>query len=251
MLKVNVENFKEVIKKATLANSIDSVNIKFKGGNVISGMRTEDRQGIINLDMPNNVIEGLKKEEIDFNFSEPGKLVLPYLNLIDEEMADIEIKDDYITVKSGGQRSRLSFCSPMMVSTFDNKRSKKTEHFLEMDIDDEFLSNLVKIKKVGTKYGKVYFSVEKNILYMESADKQNKYLPTLKIALCKSDSEDLSMCFNFRHFVNTMTVINGAYSEFKIKFTFVSKDDIKLGMIHTEKNDNTENYYLLSVSEET
>lgn len=248
MLRVNVDEFKEVIKKATLANSIDSVRLEFKDGRVLSGMRTEDKQGIIYLDMPNNIIENLK-EEVEFNFSEPGKLVVPYLNLIDEEQADIEIKEDSITIKSGSQKSRLSFCSPMVVSTFERKR-KEVKHFLEMDINDDFMDYFNKIKKIGTRYGKIYFSVENGKFFMESADKQNKYSPTLKFAIEKTESKDLDMCFNFRHFVNMMVVINDEEEHFKLKFTFLEKDDIRLGMIHAEKSDNSENYYLTSVVED-
>ena len=97
-MKVNVENFKNVLKKATLNNSIDTVQLLIGPQKIKSKMISGDNTCITILDIDNNVVD--IKEELEFNFSEPSQQLLPYLNLIDEDEVEIIVKNEKIILKN-------------------------------------------------------------------------------------------------------------------------------------------------------
>jgi hypothetical protein len=167
------------------------------------------------------------------------------------------VEDEKIVLKSSNQKSSVYFCSPHVVGVFGSDDVKKdVEPFITLDIDDIFIDAYVKIKKIGpvSKFNNVYFNVENNKFTVESCDRSNRYSNSLKMDLItkiskkKSDApKNLSMCFDFKNFVNLMTVINGDVDEFKINFTYI--DDQELGVMYAVKNDNSEKYILMSSSD--
>ena len=245
-MQINVGNFKSLVRKATLDLSIDSVQLNFENDSMTSKMITQHQDGIVLLNLANDVIIGMtENDEFQFNFSEPNQYVMPFLNLIDEEEANIAIHQDRITLSVGRQRSNMFFCSPTVVSVFSaGTPLESVTYFLEMPISEDFISAFKKIKKVGTRFGRVYFNVEGGILSIESTDKRSSVSNTLKFDLVETDFRDISICFEFANFSKMMALVSDDYEEFEMKISYIERND--LGMVFMRKLDDSENYFLMS-----
>lgn len=244
-MKVNVENFKSIIKKATLNNSIDTVQLLIDPQSVKSRMISSDNTGIAILDMNNDIIN--VKEELEFNFSEPAQQLLPYLNLIDEEEAEIIVKNEKIILKSEGQKANLNFCSPTVVNVFQSE-ARETDYFLTLELDEDFINAFSKIKKISSRFGRIYFNVEDGIFSIETTDKSNKFSNGLKFDLEKIDGvDDLVLSFTAKNITDLMAVINSDFENFKLNFTYVP--DAGVGLVFAESNDSSEKYYIMSNDE--
>lgn len=245
-MKVNVENFKSVIRKATLDLSIDSVQLDFTKDRVVSKMITQHNDGIVLLDIPNDVILDMTdNDEFQFNFSEPNQSIMPFLNLIDEEEANIRVHQEKITLSVGRQRSNIFFCSPRVVSVFSaGAPLESVEYFLEMPVDDYFIEVFKKIKKVGTRFGRVYFNVEDSMLSIESTDKRSSVSNTLKFDLIEAEFDNMTICFDFSNFSKLMSIVSNDYENFVFKISYMKERE--LGMVFMRKTDDSENYFLMS-----
>ena len=244
-MKFNVNEFKEVLKKSTLNFSIESVRLEFTKNKIKSSMISERRNAVSVLDVPNNVMVLKKTEEYDFNFSQPNQQLIPFLNLIDEEEANLSVKDNKVIVSSGRQRSNIHFCSPDIVSIFEGDVRKGLDYFLTIEIDDILIEAFAKIKKIGTRFGDVYFNIEKGVFNIETSDRTNRFSNGLKFDLVDGleDIEDLSLRFDLKNFLNLMAVVNGSAENFELNFSYIK--DEGMGMLLAEK-DKEERYYLMS-----
>ena len=245
-MRVNVENFKTVLRKATLNMSIDTVQLNFTQGKIVSKMITQASDGIVLLDVPNDVIIDMTaNDDFQFNFNEPNQYVMPFLNLIDEEEANLFVHENRITLTMGRQRSNLFFCAPTVVSVFTAGGPLDTiDFFHEVNVDESFVATFKKIKKVGTRFGRVYFTVENGKLSIESTDKRNTVSNTLKFELSNIDSSDLTICFDYGNFAKMMSIVEENFEDFIMKLSYLEAQE--LGMICMQKNDNSENYFLMS-----
>ena len=244
---INTSNFKEVLKKATLNFSIDTVQLNLTKSKITSKMITAASDAITILNIPNEVLPSMKATDaLVMNFQEPSNNIMPYLNLIDDtEETVINIKDEKITLVQGKQKSNIFFCAPQVVNVFDGDNLRPDiSYFHTIDLDDDFVNAFSKIKKVGSKFNKVYFGVAENVLYIETSDKQNRFSNGLRVDICDVEHSELSMCFEFKNVVNLMAVLNGSYSDFKCQFAYV--EDQELGMLNLGNEDNSEVYYLMS-----
>jgi hypothetical protein len=245
-MQINVENFKSLVRKATLDLSIDSVQLNFEKDTITSKMITQHSDGIVLLNLENDAIIGMtENDDFQFNFSEPNQYVMPFLNLIDEEEANIAIHQNKITLSIGRQRSNMFFCSPGVVNVFSaGAPLESVNYFVDMPISEDFINAFKKIKKVGTRFGRVYFNVEDGILSIESTDKRNSMSNTLKFDLVEADFRDMSICFDFGNFSKMMSLVSDNYEDFEIKISYM--EDKELGMIFVRKLDDSENYFLMS-----
>lgn len=244
---INTSELKGLLKKATLNYSIDSVQLNVTKDVIVSKMITSSSDAITILNVENNILPEMKAtDSLVMNFSEPSTNIVPFLNLIDDnEETDVVIRDEKITLVQGKQKSNIFFCAPQVVSVFeaDSPRSD-IEYFYEMDLDDDFVESFNKIKKIGSKFNKIYFGVLDKTLYIETSDKQNRFSNGLRIDLCDVESDDLSMCFEFKNIVNLMSVLNGSYSDFKCRFAYVPEQE--LGMLFIGNDNESEKYYIMS-----
>lgn len=240
-MRINVDNFKDVLTKATLNFSIQSVKLDIDPQKIKSKMISENSNAIVDLEVENNLM-GIS-EELEFTFSEPAQNLMPFLKLIDDEHADIIIRDNGITLKSGSQKSVIHFCSPQVVSVFTGQM-RDIDFFISLEIDDDFLENFKKLKKIGSRFGKVYFGVEDKKFIMETSDRTNRFSNGLKFNLLDDiDEDDKILRFDFKRMVDLMNVI-GSRDDFKFDFTYV--EDQERGMLLAKNNDESEKYLLMS-----
>jgi len=247
-MQINVKELKNVLRKATLNFSLDSVQLNISRENISSRMTTQANNAIIILNMANNVIPSLRAD-VTLNFQDPNKTLTPYLALInDDDTTDILIEPEKVILVTGNQKANIFFCSPMVVSTFERDRVRAgTAYFTEFDLTDDFMRQFSMIKKIGPGFGKIYFSVDDNKLIMETTDKTNMYAGGLKFELHEVNEPSLSMCFDYRNFINVMSSIGEDYEAFKMSLTFVR--DAGLGMAYLSKDDESEKYYLMSTND--
>jgi len=246
-MKINIENFKTVLKKSTLNHSIDNVQLIFTDESIKSKMISGSRDAISILSLSNDVLGPLKKDDIvEFNFTEPSQSLIPFLNLIDDDEADIKIYNEKITIISGPQQSNIHFSSPNVISVFTQNSPKEgIEYFLEMELTEDFISKITKIKKISSRFKNIYFSVEDGIFIMETTDKTNRFSNGMKFDILNiNNTKDLTICFDQMNIMNMISVIGTDYSDFKICFSFI--EDVGLGMLSTLKCDDSEKYFIMS-----
>jgi hypothetical protein len=246
-MKVNVKNFKDLIRKATLNLSIDSVQLDVTNDKIESRMVTAHSDGVVLLEVENDVItEMTANDDFQLNFSEPNLNLIPFLNLIDEDEANLFVHENRITMTVGRQRSNVFFCSPTVVSIFSaGTPLESVDYFLETSIDENLVEAFKKIRKVGTKFGRVYFNVEGNTLSIEATDKRNTVSNTLKFDLLDDvDHVDMSICFDYNNFQRLMSLILDDYESFEFKIAYIEQQE--LGMLYIRRSDGSENFFLMS-----
>lgn len=243
-MQINVENFKTVLNKATLNKTIDSVQLNFGGGKIESKMINEGNDAIVFLNVDNNVLS--TNDETTFNFREPTQNLLPFLNIIDSEFVDVDIQREKVVLKDGRQKANVHFSSPAAIRTFGSS-PRELDFFLSIQLDDNFIEIYKKLKKVGNRFGKVYFSVEDNRFFIETTDKTNQFSNGLKFELTEIEKDNLSMFFDFKNFVNVLEVINGDAADFTLNFAWIEEQE--KGALIAKKNDDSEIYFLMSRQE--
>ena len=255
-VKLNVNKFKELIEKGTLAHSIECLQLHFVEQRVQSNMVSNQRDVVVLLDMPNDVIEFSEQDDITFNFAEPYIQILPYFTVIDEPEAQIEIVDenDNFIIKSGvGQRAKVPFCHLSSIQNNVLYKSPKDDfdYFATIDIDDNIFKIFNKIKIIGSRFGKIYITVKDGDLLIETTDKTNNFSPelTCEKLMAGLEIENLTLCFEFKNFVNLTKIIEEEMSKdggktFKMSFAYIAETEG--GLIHVASADATEQYMLLN-----
>ena len=202
--KMNVPFFQEALKKSTLNFCIDSTHLNIGQEKIQSRMMNVDKNVIILLDIKNEVIEDLETDTVfDFNFSDPQAQLMPFLNIIDNDEVTVDIFDEKIVIKDNDLSTKVFFCSPTIVSTFGSQNARSIDSFLEMELDNDFYAAFLKIKKIGSKFGKIYFTIKNGDFFIETLDKSNSFSNGISYKLKSGvDIEDLTMLFNFKNFVN-------------------------------------------------
>lgn len=248
---VNVKNFNNLLRKATLNYSINSFHCEITPERITSRMIKPSKDAIVCLDLPNDTFKE-NNETLSFNFIEPNSSIVPYLNLIDSENVDFIVRNEKIIVKDGKQKSNLFFCEPEIPSKFGASEPKgKFDPFITIDVDEDFLDSFNKIKKIGNKFGKVYFSNSDKMFKMETTDKKNKFSNGLSFDIKETNiKENISICFDFTNFINMFSVLDNDVS-YALSFIYIKEKEMGL-MSCTRKNEETdviERYYLMSKME--
>jgi hypothetical protein len=239
-LKLNVENFKEIIKRGTLNYIIESIGIKVSPERVKTNMISSDRNVVLFINKPNDIIEGIT-DEVALNFTEPNNKVKPYLDVLDENLVPLTISDSRIRIN---KELTINFDDESVINVFgkDNPKSE-FEFFHEFSIDESFMVSFDKIKKIGRKFEKIYFTIEDKKLYIETTDKTNAYSNGVKLFICNVEYENMSLCFKYKNFIGLMKLIST--DDFSIKFSYTKAS--KLGLIAIFNKDESERYFLMSI----
>ena len=246
-MKINIEEFKTVLKKATINNIIKTVQLKFSDGKIKSSMISDDNSSISILNIDNNVLN--TTDEVDFNFSEPAQEVIPYLNIFDNNEVEIKLYKNKILLKDTNQQTNINFCSPMITTLFGKTDVKKDANwFFETEIDEDFIKAFNKIKKIGPKFRRVYFEIKNEKFIIETTDKTNEFSNGLKFYLADAKKiKNICLCFTYNDIASVMSVINDDFEKFKIKFTYNEVQE--LGLLYIYSLNNFEKYCLFSIRE--
>lgn len=243
---LNVTDFQVFLKKATLNWHIQSVHVKIKDGKVFSNMMSSDQNGVTMLAVPNTILPDLK-EETDLYFADPNVQVKTYLDLFDEDEVHCEIHDNRMVLGSGKQESVIHFCSPDFVSTF-GASEPDIEYFYQLPLDVTVFSMFKKAQKIAAKFGKMYFSVEKNKFYMEAVDKTNRFSNGVRFELDRVKHSDLESWYDFKYINAVLGIIGDNPGDFQANFAFL--DEQNAGMIQFVNQAKSEKYFLMSRIEE-
>ena len=245
-MNINVNNLQGLIKKATLNYVIPSVNLNITGDGVVSKMRSQGNSVVVCLDLPNDIVTDLP-DTIEMNFDEPNLNVKPYLNLIDNDIAQLTVNDAGLQLKDGRQKTNLFFCMPSTVTTFSGD-APVTTPFHEIELNDEIKGYFDKIRKIAGSFQVVYFTVRDKKFYIEATDRSNRYVNGISFELADVDVPDLDICIEFKNFNALLQVIDDNFSNFKASFSWL--DAQEAGMASFERNDGKEKYYLMQKQEE-
>ena len=219
-------------------------------------MVSNQRDVVVLLDMPNDVIEFSEQDDITFNFAEPYIQILPYFTVIDEAEAQIEIIDEnenFIVKSVTGQISKVPFCHLSSIQNNVLYKSPKDDfdYFATIDIDNNLFKIFNKVKIIGSRFGKIYITVKSGDLLIETTDKTNNFSPELRCQklLTGIEADDLTLCFEFKNFVNLTKLIEEEMSKdggktFKMSFAYIAETEG--GLIHVASQDGTEQYMLLN-----
>lgn len=248
---VNVKKFSNLLKKATLNHSINTFHCDITPERIWSKMIRPSKDAIVCIDITNEVFKE-NNETLCFDFIEPNVSIVPYLNLVDTECAEILVRNEKLIIKNGKQKSNLFFCEPEIPSKFGASEPKfNFPPVITIDVNEDFLEPFSKIKKVGSKFGKIYFGVKKGVFSMETTDKTNKFSNGLEFDLADNiDHKDFSLCFDYGNITNMFGVLDNDIS-YDLKFIYIPEKD--MGMLTCARTNKDageiENYYLMSKME--
>jgi len=247
-MKIKVNALKDVMKKATLNYVIPSIQLKFKDKKIVSNMISQAMDAVIMLNLDNNVLDIPATDNVEFNFSDPNINIKPYLDLVDEEMAEAKIGDSNIKIITDKkQKLCFHFASADFVASYKGDKPKVSEWFFDQKLDEDLMEKFNKIKKIAGKFGKIYFSVKGGKLFIEATDKQNSYSNSMMFELSDVDLDDFDLCFNFNNINALLTLISGSYENFEVKVHVTG--DKKGGMLLFKHIDDSEFYYFVSKTE--
>ncbi len=241
-MKINIKNFRDVVTKATLNFSIETLQLRL-GRRIESDMLNSNGTSIAILDVENNVLD--THEELTFNFSDPSNNLIPFINLFDSEEVELSLTDLFMKMKDGGQITKVGFCSDAAVKRLGTDDVKDVDWFFEMKIDEDLIKKFDKIKKIGSRFGKVYIDVNDNRLFLETADKTNRYSNGVKFQLETIEMANLSLAFLYADVVNFFHCIEMDLDKnFTLKISY--DEDQGLGCIYAFSEEGNEKYALIS-----
>jgi hypothetical protein len=242
-MKINVKELQDVIKKCTINYTIDSVGFKVTPESVKSNMISPNRSALCFINIPNNLITDLK-DEVEFKWNEPAINVKPYISIIKEDEVPIKISDEKVVLNN---QIKLTFSHEQSISMYGKDNPINPIDFtITRTIDEEFLQLFSNIKKIGNQFGKVYFTVKDNVLFMESTDKLNKYCNSVKYKLMDIEHPDIQLCLEFKNLVSVISLIE--HDDFSLNLSYNSS--VKLGCILIKNESESERYYIMSKLEE-
>jgi hypothetical protein len=244
-MRINIKNFKNVLTKGTMNFGIETLQLRFKDGKIKSNMLSRTGTSIAILNVENNVID-VENEELVWNFFEPATDVIPFINLIDSETVEMSLTDLFIKIKDGETTTKIGFASENAVRRLGTDDVQNDEWFFEMPIDIDFIKLFEKIKKIGSRFGKVYFVVKDKTLYIETSDKTNMYSNGYTVKLAEQlDMPDISLAYVYTDMVNFFHCIEMDLDKnFILKIEY--KDEQGLGCIYASSEKGEEKYSLIS-----
>ena len=243
-MRLNVENMKDVLFKATCNYSLDSVGLTITPDKITSGSKSNNI--VIVLNLPNNVIPDIP-DTTEMYFSEPNQQVKVYLDLMSGlDDVQVSLSDTKMTLTADGQKGIVHYCSANLVPTFSGDGPKVNGvSVYNTQLDDNWVYKFEKIRGIASRFQKIYFTIKDKTIYMESTDKSNQHSNGISFNMGYSDHVDLCLGFDYKVFSNVMKVIGDRHDDFT-----VTLDSIKTaGLLSFINADNTEKYFLISQTE--
>jgi hypothetical protein len=271
--RLDVDRFKDVIKKSTLDLALPGTQLHFKNGKMYSQMISELSDIITILEIDNDIIELSQEDDITLRFREPAQGLFPHLDILENSEAsadaplavDIKIYDEStdarIILKPKYEVFGVGHIGEITVQmvaesvlrglVLSRQKRDGISYFSEMPITPELMKLFNWIKKIGIQHPNVYFEVKDGTLTVESSDRNNTYGNATKYTIKESlDVHDLIIAFSYKSFVHLLNVITDEQSkedgkELKFGCAYFDQDQGS-GMIHVTAQDQSEQYFLLS-----
>lgn len=241
-MNINIPNFKNVITKATMNFSIETLQLRFSD-RIEADSLNGNGTSIAILDVENNVLD--TNEELVFNFGDPSNNLIPFIALFDNDVVDLSLTDLFMKFKDGSQITKVGFCSDAAVKRLGTDGVKDINWFFDMKIDQDIIDKFDKIKKIGSRFGKVYFVVSDNRLFIETADKTNKYSNGVKFKLADIEMPDLSLAYVYNDACNFFHCVElDIDKEFILNVSY--DEEQGLGCVYAFSVQNNEKYALIS-----
>jgi hypothetical protein len=245
-MKINLSNFKKVIKKATLNGSIDNLQLKFENGRIKSQMVSNTRSAVTIINVENDVFDSNKNFTLNFFIIE---YTLSFINAFDQDECEAEITDDYeMIIKYGNQIERLQlFDENPIKQNILKKEPDDLKYFLALNFDDDLKLVFQKLISIGKKYKQSmhpHVLLENNIFSLNLADCKNSKSNFIKFELKElknSGFDNFKLCFDFDPFKNLYEVIK---MEKNIELKFVYDEEINRGFLSAQSDDMSERYFL-------
>ena len=247
-MEMNVKSFKDVLRKASINYLVPSVSLRIWNGKVVVASASPDNNAFVFLTLPNGVIDN-DKEDFEFNFADIMQNLKPYLDLIKDEIVNVKVDNNKLIVKDS-QKKKMNwfFCTKEFTNHFSgDDRSDEFDYFYETKLNQDFLNIFNEIKKIATRFGKIYFTCKDGKIYIESTDKTNSFCNSLDVEMddVKKDFE-VTLCFDFKNLSNIITTIEDEIDQYTLKMTYIADSDA--GMAVFSKG-NQERYFITSKSE--
>ena len=240
-VRLNVSNFKSLMKRGSVNFVIDNIKLIFTPQFATAAMRGTDLISVVKV--PNDVLSGLKRQdEIDFCFISPLSNVLPYLDILREDDVSVTIEQGYLELKEPPHVVKISLFNPNVMTPFDPDRQPNIEFFVSFIPDERFATFVDKTKRVCATHGRIFLGVAAGQLYIRAGGVINELASEIKLNLVETDfASDVELSFNYKSFINLVGLISPG-------FTISVAYDVEqeLGLIRVSNPDQSEVYYLMS-----
>lgn len=241
-MKIDIENFRKVLIKSTLNFGIETLQLRFSDRIKCDSINSNGTSISI-LDMENNVLD--TNEELVFNFGDPANNVIPFVNLVDGDEVDVSLTDLFMKFKENGQTYKMGFVSETAIKRLGTDDVRDVDWFFETEITKDIIKKFDKIKKIGSRFGKVYIDLNEKRLFIDTSDKTNRYSNGVKFKLANIDMRDLSLAYTYVDMVNFFHCIEiDVDKKFIMKVSFDEEQGLGCLYAHSESGD--EKYALIS-----
>lgn len=243
-MKFNVEKLSEIIRKATFGYQIDTFCIEVTSDNIIVNMKQPDESIVVCLNYPNDGIICDVAEPFELCLDNPIEKIKPFLANLDSTEAELMLAPPKIDIVDGSLKAKIFMCPKELVSCFNaGDYDIEGSPFIEFPYSSSLDSTFQKIKKIGARFKKVYFSSDKNgVFSIETTDKTNRVSNGMKMELTKCGRKNITIMIDFKQFISLTNIIKPD-ENFIIKFYW--DDSSESGMILFEKLDGSEKYYIM------
>jgi hypothetical protein len=239
-VQLNVNNFKNLIKRGSVNYVIDNVKLSFTPQHAISAMRGTDLISVVKV--PNDVLLGLKRQdEIDFNFVNPLSNVLPYLDILRGDTVAVDIEQGYIELKEAPHVVKITLFHSNVVTPFDVDKKPKISFFVSFATDERFANFIDKTKRVCASHGRIFLGTKGGSLYVRAGGAANELASEIKLDLISTEFKDIELSFNYKSFISLIGLLT---PDFTISMAF--DEEQELGLIKAENSDSSETFYLMS-----
>ncbi|MFW6046876.1 MAG: hypothetical protein ACOCP4_03710 [Candidatus Woesearchaeota archaeon] len=132
MMKMNVTELKKVLRKSSINYLIPSVSLKFQNGKVVANSISSDNNSIVFMNTDDKVLKN-ENEEIELNFSEISSNLKPYLDLIKDDEADVQLSENKMVIKDSEKKKfDIFFCTKEFTNEFSGEdKSDSFQYFYE------------------------------------------------------------------------------------------------------------------------
>jgi len=266
--KIDLEVFKNVIKKSTLNMSMVFTRIHFKDKKMYCSMVSSARDITTIIELKNTLVTLSTEDEVIFNFGNLEKALHTFdtvKKFLDQTEMEVKIYDgadnprivlkptQRLEGETVQQNLSLAMVDEAVLNphVLQNRQKSDIPYFVKIDLTDEHISILEQTKADAGRYGKIYLKVRSGKLFIDTTDQNNVYenKNLRPLTLQKIEIPDMVSCFDFNNFSNLLEIIQDERSKeggnsYSIGFGY--DGNTESGIMHVFDPEKTEQYFLFS-----